>query len=83
MPKRNTALIDQIRIFVKNNPGMHRMRIATNMMASGSPYGKQHLSNSVSEMVLHGELSERIDSETGHRLVYPGITADGPAQAKP
>jgi len=76
MPKRNTDLIDQIRIFVKNNPGMHRMRIATTMMAAGCPYGKQHLSNFISEMVLHGELSEQIDGTTGQRLVYSGIAAD-------
>ena len=83
MPKRNTELTETIQNYVKSHPGLHRMRIATGMMSSGSRYGKQHLSNFISEMVLHGELSERIDTETGQRLVYPGIKADAPAQAKP
>ena len=78
---KSTELKQTVLKFVAENPALNRGTIARELQHAGSPYGKQHLNDIVTECVNRGELSEQTD-RTGRRLVYPAPAAGALAGAK-
>lgn len=78
---KSTELKQTVLKFVAENPALNRGTIARELQRAGVQYGKQHLNDTVTNMVNQGELSEVTD-RTGRRLVYPAPAAGALAGAK-
>ena len=80
MAAKNTQLIGVISCFVQTYPGLNRGRIAAGLQRSGVSLGKQHIQNTVSEMVNKGQLTEH-ETPDGRRIIFPPAHL-APAAAK-